>query len=1053
MSLERLIQVIVERDPDTTGREIAEALWLTLVIAPARLSVSELTASPSLAVVPISDEDHTPNEDRTQEPPVPRSEPAPEHGTADLYPPNPDNYTGGRGNAVPIRTPSISALPHVAAIARALRPLRHRVPSRHRLKLDEKATAERSAEENALVPVMRPAQSRWLALHLIVDHGGAVMIWRDTIDELHRLLIRQGAFRDLRRWRFDSDADHQDLIFFAGPTSDIPRRANELCDPEGRHLVVVVSDCVGRAWHDGRIAKTLKLWARSGPMVLFQLMPPQLWDRTALGRTTMVRLSARAAGTANTRLIAVPADDWDEELPTNSVQTPVVTLSPETLAAWARMVVGMPEAEVAGYTFDAAIKSFATRAGRDAVLDAEEHVQRFLSLSTPTAQRLALLAAAAPVTLPILTLLRETFLPTAEHSHLAEVLLGGLLQRTSPTNVMDPDSIFYEFHPGVRERLLELAPFDQSTSVLNRISVYLEERAAHEREMRAAVALADDSGSTALLTEPFARIRSMLLRGLGYVHLAEAIDRLHATPPTLGPQPGADGGVQPNSDTASMAETPMLRLEEWLRVVGFERGNPFAKKQTEAEGSELQAYYIEHPTFSLLRETDVPRSVVLYASRGAGKSAARRMFEEHCIIFAPLIRPLMVSLIDWTWATEMGRPIEAITVRDHQEELFRQLVVALAQAHSQPFLTVPSDPDLLGYARWLCTTYGQYLVPSARQQLIDRGLLVTAERSALSSYDLFQLPTNRRLAMLVNVIRALGFKTCYVVVDCLDELAQTAHNWSLGAKLVAPLFGNLAMFETEGLVLRCFIPSEILAVLREDGVLREDRIQCVPLDWSDKAGNQLLYEMLSRRLQLFSDGQLRSLASLAVHDLRDLDGRLVAAARHSPRRLLTLGDLLFRACAASADSNNILIDMAHLDQALRQLASLPDEPQMDALAEQLLLVDTEEQASQLGKHDQIPLLELRSDGSIYRGASPIEGWQELPLRQRQLLEYLYQHRGAMCRKQDIIDHVWREYQLNDESALRKLADRLIMFLESDPAHPVYIEKIRGGHYMLKNTVA
>ncbi|MBP1468936.1 hypothetical protein EYB53_024725, partial [Candidatus Chloroploca sp. M-50] len=115
----------------------------------------------------------------------------------------------------------------------------------------------------------------------------------------------------------------------------------------------------------------------------------------------------------------------------------------------------------------------------------------------------------------------------ADQSHIAELLLSGLLYRTSSDRSREPDAVLYEFYDGVRDLLLELAPFNQSSEVVARVSAYLEERAEHEREMRALLALPGDFGVSDLPESvPFARIRAFLLRGLGYKQLANLIERV-----------------------------------------------------------------------------------------------------------------------------------------------------------------------------------------------------------------------------------------------------------------------------------------------------------------------------------------------------------------------------------------------------------------------------------------------------------------------------------------------------------------------------------------------
>jgi hypothetical protein len=96
---------------------------------------------------------------------------------------------------------------------------------------------------------------------------------------------------------------------------------------------------------------------------------------------------------------------------------------------------------------------------------------------------------------------------------------------------------------------------------------------------------------------------------------------------------------------------------------------------------------------------------------------------------------------------------------------------------------------------------------------------------------------------------------------------------------------------------------------------------------------------------------------------------------------------------------------------------------------------------------------LTEDGKIWRGDTEIEGWEDVPTRQRNFLEYLYANRGRLCRKRDIIRYVWEDaVDPPGDDSLRKLAVRLAEFIEINPKDPKYLFKVRGGHYRLDNAI-
>lgn len=84
---------------------------------------------------------------------------------------------------------------------RSLRPVGRRSIGGPGEELDEQLTVERSIERMVTTPVLRPAESRWLDLALVVDTHRSMLLWSDHVDELRRVLTRSGVFRDVRTWQ------------------------------------------------------------------------------------------------------------------------------------------------------------------------------------------------------------------------------------------------------------------------------------------------------------------------------------------------------------------------------------------------------------------------------------------------------------------------------------------------------------------------------------------------------------------------------------------------------------------------------------------------------------------------------------------------------------------------------------------------------------------------------------------------------------------------------------------------------------------------------------
>ncbi|MCP4401461.1 MAG: hypothetical protein GY801_29705 [bacterium] len=116
-----------------------------------------------------------------------------------------------------------------------------------------------------------------------------------------------------------------------------------------------------------------------------------------------------------------------------------------------------------------------------------ERVQRFYSIASPMARKLAGYLSAVPLTLHTMRLVQQVMLPESQQTDLAEVFLGGLL--TQESGISDhPYLTIYDFHEGVREILFEMMLEPDFDQIWERISAFLEPRFGQSLDFQAWVA-------------------------------------------------------------------------------------------------------------------------------------------------------------------------------------------------------------------------------------------------------------------------------------------------------------------------------------------------------------------------------------------------------------------------------------------------------------------------------------------------------------------------------------------------------------------------------------
>ncbi|WP_161990319.1 SAV_2336 N-terminal domain-related protein [Streptomyces alboflavus] len=412
-----------------------------------------------------------------------------------------------------LHVPVPPMIAHPLALQRALRPLGRRVPAPVGRVLDEEATAHRiatlGAHPRGWLPVLRPAEERWLRLCLVHDDGPTMPVWRPLVRELHAALAQSGLFRTVELHR-------------AGPDGRVAARA-AAAPAAGRTVVLLVSDCMGPQWREGgagrRWYRTLRHWASRLPLAVLQPLPERLWSTTALPATPGLFAAPHAAApTATYTFEPFDPDAEPSAVPPDALPVPVLDASPRWLANWSSLV-----ADAGGRRLPGSVGWLASRPAaalaRDGVeradvtlLSPQDLVLRFRSTASPEAFRLAGHLAVGEPHLPVMRLVQAAVERHPRAQHLAEVILSGML-----TGTPDGPPGSYAFRDGVREVLLGTVPRSargRTRQLLARVGALIDERAGVAPGELRAVARGAGGSSTVVEGEPFAAVSAESVRQL-----------------------------------------------------------------------------------------------------------------------------------------------------------------------------------------------------------------------------------------------------------------------------------------------------------------------------------------------------------------------------------------------------------------------------------------------------------------------------------------------------------------------------------------------------------
>ncbi|MDT4328924.1 SAV_2336 N-terminal domain-related protein [Methylomonas sp. MV1] len=523
--------------------EFAEVLWLathtSTNITPSISSLSGLEKPTTSGPTPASNQNELPDNSLPQAPLKEQHREDSSRNQADLYPRSP--IEEGQHPARPFRSPAVPNLSNTLSLGRALRPLSRKITSRTRRHLNEEATAERFAEGSIIgqalwIPVLEPVSERWFELALVVDQSDSMQVWQPVIADLRRLLSYHGAFRTVRLWHLETNTSQALLRIGAHISNARICKGKELGVTTKQQLILVISDCISKAWHTGSVGNLLETLCEISPLAVLQMLPQRMWRGTALGRGIETRLCAAEPGAVASGLPEVDSfkqypNDVEEPYQYKTWRLPVLTLESDVLLAWANLLSGRRNVWINAIRFDRQTRYSLD----DSVLTAlptagaiAKRLHRFVAEASPRAQELAGYLAAVPLTLPVMRLVQQIMVPQSGHTELAEIFVSGLLRKYDVSGKSHKDT-FYDFHEGVRDHLLDTVGNSEVVEVLRLTSDFVSSHSGQALDFHALITdpTADSDFSVDGNTRYFAKVGAKVLRRLGgdYLRLAETLER------------------------------------------------------------------------------------------------------------------------------------------------------------------------------------------------------------------------------------------------------------------------------------------------------------------------------------------------------------------------------------------------------------------------------------------------------------------------------------------------------------------------------------------------
>jgi hypothetical protein len=419
--------------------------------------------------------------------------------------------TGEMAKATPVRVPAGAALPGKLKLARAMRPLLERWPSRHAFELDEENTVNATAALGGrLSPVFRARPERWYEATLVVEDAPSMDVWRRTLEEFRQMLEETGAFSDVRVWKLKPGLNPMLQTESGSRVSP-----GVLTGSRKRRLIFFATHGISPEWRRGSLGKILEMWAVSASVAILHVLPETLWKHTALGEPAS-RVRAIDPGAATASFLVeqfwwILSFDSEEK----RLAVPVVALDYESAEQWAQTQMARGKRAPAFLIRTQPVKVPKIAASRQPSI--EQAVQSFRGHASPLAVRLAVYLSSAPFTLPVARLIQTAkFGGHARQSQLAEVLMSAFVQRLTPVDSpAHPDWIQYRFDPKARKllgaSLRQEDALEIAGALEDHVRRFVEEKRGKPVDFRALVRNEHGEFDLPAWAQPFAMVGTALL--------------------------------------------------------------------------------------------------------------------------------------------------------------------------------------------------------------------------------------------------------------------------------------------------------------------------------------------------------------------------------------------------------------------------------------------------------------------------------------------------------------------------------------------------------------
>jgi hypothetical protein len=346
-----------------------------------------------------------------------------------------------------------------------------------------------------------------------------------------------------------------------------------------------------------------------------------------------------------------------------------------------------------------------------------------------------------------------------------------------------------------------------------------------------------------------------------------------------------------------------MTLSPFLERFGL-REDPFESTDAEQE-PELNAYFVPPPFFdAVIGDSSTPKSHVVLAPRGGGKTAQRKMIELNsvereflCVTYDEFDDVTRLSSATWAYhVNQLCRrmllgvlvaleedPQRVDRLSSHQKEILKFQVERFLGSLSaaQHELAIRSLKNFGDKARDFFEKYGGPINLVVKALLTKLGLDEVELPTDLPEAAKLDESLRYHYGHLLQIATTIGFESTYILVDRVDEVPATG-TAAKTFEFISPLLLDLRTLDAPGVAIKFFLWDQIESDLQEKG-FRRDRVAVDAIHWT--LGE--LQEMMTERLRAYSAGRVGGFNDLICSGIGlDVHALLARIGSGSPRDMI-----------------------------------------------------------------------------------------------------------------------------------------------------------------------